>query len=376
MSLQEEKAKAEALFTSVGEGIITTDEKGYVTRANQVALEILGMSKRQLIGKWFTETVVAVDDNGEAVDKLERPITRSFLTGEAIRTRTNYLTKSGRIVPVAITVSPIMLRGKPIGAVEIFRDITAELHDDRMKANFISLASHQLRTPLTSIRLYSQMLQDGFAGEITKQQAEFLETIVSSTTIMNNLINTLLNISRIESGTVSIRPQKVNLNELIEQVHEQFIPEADARGHKLALKLPKEGVYAQTDPVLLREIYANFVSNAIKYTPEKGTVAIQLKRDKVNSRNIFCVSDTGYGIPEGDQKSLFSKFFRAENITSKDTTGTGLGLYLVKTLSEHLGGEVWFKSQEDKGSTFYFALPCAGTPERAGSYNLQTERIA
>lgn len=159
-SLQD-TARLEALFASIGEGVIATDEAGNITRVNKTALELLGTRESEILHKHFLNVVIAVHDNGEPVNAFERPIVRAFQTGKTISARMLYQKKDESLVPVYLTVSPIIFRGHPIGAIEVFRDLTDEIESDKLKSDFISIASHQLRTPLSAINMYSMMLRDG-----------------------------------------------------------------------------------------------------------------------------------------------------------------------------------------------------------------------
>jgi PAS domain S-box-containing protein len=368
---QEERDNIEAFFLSIGEGAITMDENGIVTRANNVALDILGYTQEELVGSWFPEKIIAVHNDGSIIDRLDRPITQAYVTGKTVNERTNYITKNRVAVPVAVTVSPIMRSGKPIGAVEIFRDISLELKADRLKTDFISLASHQLRTPLTAIKLYSQMLEGGMAGKINTEQQEYLKVIISATKTMNQLIKSLLNITRIEAGSIEVVSREVDIVALIEELCIQFSPEAEQKHIKITHKVRPGVPMLNTDPLLVKEVCSNLLSNAIKYSPEGGKISITAKLDDANV--VIAVHDTGYGIPEREQERVFSKFFRAENIANKDVTGTGIGLYLVSMVVKSLDGELWFDSTENKGSSFYLSLPRSGTLEKSGHFKLQSD---
>src|SRR5579862_5018961 len=155
-------AEAEALFRSIGDGAIATDAFGHITRVNPTALEILGVTAEEALGQWFPRVVPIVRNDGTPMPLIERPIVKMFLTGRAISEKAIYRSKDGRNIPVSITVSPIIIGGKPVGAIEVFRDITIENEIDRMKSEFISLASHQLRTPLSTIKTYAHMLSEGY----------------------------------------------------------------------------------------------------------------------------------------------------------------------------------------------------------------------
>jgi PAS domain S-box-containing protein len=354
-TIAHDSARMEALFASIGEGVIATDEQGMITRANQVALNLLGMKRSDVMHKHFPSIIVSVHDNGTPVDVFDRPIMKAFQTGQIVTARTLYLRKDGSLLPAQITVAPIIYRKKPIGAIEVFRDLTNEIENDKLKSDFISIASHQLRTPLSAINMYTRMLRDGLAGELTEQQLPYIQTVLTSVERMNVLIDTLLNITRIEAGGITLKLRPVRLDELSREMLVEFVPAAQAKDISLTAEIPFDMLPMRTDNLLIKEVCANLLSNAIKYTPEGGAIRFEMTE---NAKEVhWKVIDNGYGIPEKDQKNIFLKFFRAANITSRDVSGTGLGLYLIKNIAEALGGELWFESAEDKGSTFHFTLP-------------------
>lgn len=353
-----QQATADALFASIGDGAIATDEFGKITQVNRVAQQIIGYKQSELIGQWFPKKIIAVNADNEPINLIDRPITKAFLTGQPIAEKLFYRRKNGLIVPVSVSVSPILIDGKPIGAIELFRDITLEQEIDRMKSEFISLASHQLRTPLSAIKTYSHMLVDGFMGDVTPSQKKALRTIISATNRMNELISTLLNITRIESGTIAVTPRLLQMDKTVEEVLKEVSLMAADKSISLTTTSVGKGLMSiKTDNLILKEIITNLVSNAIKYTPDSGSVTVIVKPRAHDI--IVSVVDTGWGIPKYAQDQIFSKFFRAHNIVKRETTGTGLGLYLVKGLLDRLGGKIWFESEEGKGTTFNFALPRA-----------------
>jgi PAS domain S-box-containing protein len=335
----EQRTEAEAIFMSIGDGAIATDEFGKITRVNPGALRILGYKEADLVGEWFPKKIVAVDSNNVAINLIDRPITKAFLTGRAISEKMYYRRKNGQSIPVAISISPIILDGKPLGAIEVFRDITLEEEVDRMKSEFISLASHQLRTPLSAIKTYSHMLVDGYMGEITPGQKKSLKTIISATNRMNELISTLLNITRIESGTIAVTPKLVYMDKIAEDVLRELSIMANNSNVKLEMEcLKPNNTGIRTDALMVKEILTNLVSNSIKYTPESGKIAVYIKPK--TAEILIEVRDNGWGIPAYAQDQIFSKFFRAHNI-----------------LLDQLGGKIWFDSKEGEGTNFYFTLP-------------------
>jgi PAS domain S-box-containing protein len=351
-----ESREADALFNSMGDGAITTDEFGRITRVNKPALKMLGFYKNEMIGQPFLKVVLAETFEGSKINVIDRPITQAFLTGMPVLNKMNYRTKKGVLLPVDVTVSPLMFDNKPVGAIEIFRDISLELEVDRMKSEFISLASHQLRTPLSAIKTYTHMLSDGYMGELNEAQKASLDTIINASNRMNELISTLLNITRIESGTIAVNPKFVNLDNLLKEVLPELNLMADTKAINFRVRVgSKDSLRIKTDSLIVKEVITNLVSNAIKYTPDNGQVSLAIKP---RARDILIeVTDSGWGIPDSAREKVFTKFFRGSNIIKKETSGTGLGLYLVKGLLDALGGKIWFKSAEDKGTIFFISLP-------------------
>lgn len=359
--------ETDALFSSIGEGIIATDDNGIITKVNEAALNILGYTEDELIGTWFPKRIVATFHDGTPIGMMERPVTKAIVTGKTITERMTYKRQDGSLVPVSLTVSPIMALGKPAGAIEVFRDISHDIQSDKMKTEFISVASHQLRTPLSAINVYSRMLSDGMAGALSQQQQEFVGNILVSVERMNDLINTLLNITRIEAGGVNVRISTVNLSDVVRDLLDESRPGAEERGVNLTSDIATATI-VDTDSILIREVYSNLLSNAVKYTPAGGSVAVSLKAHGNNL--VFSVRDTGYGIPQSAQDHIFTKFFRADNILGEDVSGTGLGLYLTKTIAESLDGNLWFESKEGSGSLFCFELSKQGSSARHGKFKL------
>ncbi|MFC1645377.1 PAS domain-containing protein, partial [Patescibacteria group bacterium] len=254
--------------------------------------------------------------------------------------------------------------GKMIG---VSWDVTIEQEIDKAKTEFVSLASHQLRTPLSSMGWNAQMLLAGDAGELTEEQKEFIEEIYGSSQIMNNLVNALLNTSRIDLGTFSIEPEDINFEEIARSVLKELEPQIKEKKQNLEENFEKLPLIS-ADPQLLRIVFQNLLSNAIKYTPEDGKIGVSIS--KKDNDVLIVISDTGYGIPKKQQQKIFSKLFRAENIISKDVEGTGLGLYIVKAIIDVSGGKIWFESEENKGATFYVTIPLSGMKKKDGNKGL------
>lgn len=354
-TVAEVQAESEAIFRSIGEGAIATDEFGRITRINPSALKILGLRPEDAFGQWFPRIVPILRSDGTNMPLIERPIVKMFLTGNAVTEKVLYVTKQGTHVPVSLTVSPIILGGRPVGAIQVFRDITIENEIDRMKSEFISVASHQLRTPLSAIKTYAHMLIEGYMGGISAEQATALDTIIGATNTMNELISTLLNIARMESGSIEITSAEHDARHLAADIVRQHRLSAEERNITLSFHQPQEPINIHTDSFIVKEVLANLVGNAIKYTPAGGSVNVRMRHTAYAVT--FVVKDNGIGIPLAAQHKIFTKFFRATNALRQETTGTGLGLYVVHGLVSTLHGKIWFRSDEGKGSTFFVSLP-------------------
>lgn len=370
--LLENLSRNEAILSSMGDGLVVTDLKGKVTIMNRAAEEMTGWTEKEVLGKNWLEFQKLVGED-EAVPPEKRPLQKALSTGKKFtENKYYYVHKDGSKFPTAITASPVILDRKVAGGISVFRDITEEKEIDRAKSEFVSLASHQLRTPLSSINWYTEMLSDDKAGKLNEKQKGYLSQIYESSKRMVSLVNDLLNVSRLELGTLSVMPTPTHLPEIIESILKELTPDAKikklALEKKYALNLPKLNL----DPKIMRIVFQNLLSNAVLYTPS-GKVSITMKKEKENI--LIEIADTGYGIPKDEQAKIFTKLFRADNIKDKNTTGSGLGLYVVKTIIEQFGGRIWFKSplstsKENPGTAFYIELPLTGMKAKGGATSI------
>jgi PAS domain S-box-containing protein len=260
--------------------------------------------------------------------------------------------KDGRVI--LRDYFPIIDHGMNRGQLLLFRDVTRERRVEQAKSEFMSLASHQLRTPITIIRWGMGRLEKRLKDTISPKDLAFFRQSYDAAVRMSGTINTMLQISRIEAGEMTVQKVDVDLCAFIERLADRFRPLAVSKRQTLVCACPA-GTRVRTDPDLLEQLADNLLSNAVKYTPEKGSVRAEVRPrgDRMEIR----VSDTGYGIPKRQHQEIFRKFFRGDNIVTRDTKGTGLGLYMSALIAVLLGGDIDFTSEENKGTAFTVSLP-------------------
>lgn len=226
---------------------------------------------------------------------------------------------------------------------------------NQMKSEFVSIVSHQLRTPLSSLKWSLNLLMRGKLGKIDSKQEEYLKIIEESNERMIKLVNDLLDVSRIEQGRLDLKPERISLSGLVKEIILEVTPLAQANNVLIEMEIDDNLPSVFADPVRLRLAIQNLIDNAIKYIKEKGKVKIKL--NKKNSQVKCQIEDNGVGIPDYQKNQVFQKFFRSENIMKHQIKGTGLGLFIAKAIIEASEGEIGFTSQEGVGSTFWFTLP-------------------
>jgi PAS domain S-box-containing protein len=358
--IERDKAHDEALLNSIGEGVIATDADGNIVLINQQAQLMLGIPESRALGRHFGKVWHIENDAGERLAPEEYPIYTALHGGKKVRSSDHwYYSHPHNRFPAAATASPIIFNKKIIGAVVVLRNITKERETDRAKSEFVSLVSHQLRTPLTAIKLFAEMLARGGLGTLTPQQREVIRNIDTSNDKMINLVNALLNVSRIESGRLRPKPEPVDLPRMIEEIVTETQGVARAKHCTIRFRLPPNTDFplVTTDPSLFRQVIANLVNNAVQYSPARRVVTVALQ--KRPEQYVVSVKDQGIGIPKNDRPRIFERFYRTAGAVKKKTDGTGLGLYMSKMIVELLGGKIWFRSQERKGSVFSVSIPLA-----------------
>lgn len=225
---------------------------------------------------------------------------------------------------------------------------------DEAKTKFVGLASHQLRTPLTAVSWYAEMLLAKDAGRVNQKQEEYLKEIYAGNRRMIDLVDDLLNTSRIDMGTLKVKPELVNLTEIMNSTLNEFSPQTSKKNISIEKKFSRNLPQVLLDPEHLGIVFQNILSNAVKYTPPKGKIMVEMRRQ--NSHILVKIADNGWGIPATQQKKIFTKLFRADNVRKRDAEGTGLGMYIAQAIVKKFGGKIWFESAEGKGTTFFITL--------------------
>ncbi|MBI2013356.1 MAG: PAS domain S-box protein [Candidatus Colwellbacteria bacterium] len=379
VELETINTRIKSILASIGEGVVAIDENNNVIEVNETAETLLGFMHNEMIGKNWLSITNIYNADGKELPKKERLISKAFSLKKMVSSgpvsvkTTLYLKKrNGDKFPVYMAVSPIFLSGKIIGAVLVFRDITEELQLEKVKADFIAIASHQLRTPLTAISWYTEMLLSGDVGKITISQKKYLEEVNEGNRRMIELVNALLNVSRLEVGSFTVEPEQLDIKDFAKGVCSGIRIDAKKKNIELienyGAKIPK--ITADKDLVLI--ILQNLLSNAVKYTPEGGKVNIDISLSG-KKELLIKVSDTGIGIPEAQKNKIFQKLFRADNARVIDSGGTGLGLYIIKSVLDQTTGRIWFESVENKGTTFYISAPVNWMEKKSGTRKLSPE---
>lgn len=376
-----EKNKTESILKSIGDGVFVINTDFKITMFNKTSELITGFSSEEVLDKRYNEVLRFVNDFDETQSNNSF-IENAMSTGkpESMPDHTMLINKFGQKIPVSDSASPLKNEaGKVIGCVIVFRDIAHEYEIDKAKTEFVSLASHQLRTPLSSINWYTEMLLTGDAGKINSDQKNYLQEIYQGNQRMIDLVNSLLNVSRLEMGTFLVEPKKTNILKMADEVIKELLPRSLTKNIKITANYAKNIPEIKVDPKLMRIIFQNLLSNSIKYTPTEGKISLKIDKD-IHNINIE-IADNGMGIPKNQKENIFSKFFRADNVRQTETEGTGLGLYLVKSIIEHCEGKINFESTEGKGTTFFVSIPLSGMKAKKGTkeiaeVNRKIEKIA
>lgn len=364
-AIQNEKQKADIIVNAIDDAVILIDAKNVIKTFNPAAAQLTGWSQEEAHDIDYRSVVRFSDNKGTEIAEVEHPFYQVFTQKKVLRNNElNIMRRDNAQMGVDVSVTPIIdAEGKVSGAVAVMRNVDEQRKQDRQRADFISTASHEMRTPVAAIEGYLALALNDKVTQIDEKARSYLEKAHASTNHLGQLFQDLLTSAKAEDGRLTSHPVNIELSEFVEKLVEDLKFSAEKKG--LSLEMLKGGsggglttvsplLYAHADPDRLREVITNIFDNAVKYT-ESGKITIGVTGDK----NVVQISiaDTGPGIPKADIPHLFQKFYRVDNSATRTIGGTGLGLFICRKIVELYNGKIWVESEEGKGSTFYINLP-------------------
>jgi len=358
LSAEFEKAKTESIIQHLSDGLIMLDRSCRVALVNPRAEEYFGIKERDVLGKDVRSEPEDQKFTGFLKVAHWCPTEGSKVTNKIFREEFSIYEPTKRILRVQTSTVQDQ-QNNTIGYIKVLHDVTREKELDEIKSDFISIASHQLKTPLSTIKWNLEVLGKEHVGKCTEEQKNVLSKALSANEELIEIVRDLLDVSRIEQGKVKPDLTLASLPEIINEIIESHTQLASTKNIELISSLPDHDIKFKFDASSIKIVISNLVDNALKYTPGHGTVTASLEYVPDNNPKFAKVSvqDTGVGIPPAEQQKLFSKFYRGTNIAHMDTKGTGLGLYISKNIINLHKGTFDVKSNQGKGSTFSFQLP-------------------
>lgn len=358
--LVEAKAKNEAILASMGDGLFAVDREGRVIMINAQAERLLGVLKNNVLDKYYYEAWHMENEKGAAIPLEKRPVQVVLSTGKRTETMTPadyvYVRKGDTRLAVAFTITPILVGGAVSGAVVVFRDGTMEKEIDRAKSEFISIVSHQLRTPVSGLGWLTEELEFD-SKNLTSKQKKYVKDLVTLSKRLIGLIEDLVNFSKIELKTPAISEIKsIEINDFIGEFVKEMEAYAALKKHTIILKKEVSGpLIVETSEKALSKVLQNLISNAIDYSPKNTPVMINA--DKADGFVKILISSKGTAISKEEQSHLFEKFYRTEEAKKIKPEGMGLGLYIAKVIIEEAGGKVGLGSADSEEVVFWFTIP-------------------
>ena len=363
------ESKSDVVINAIDDGVLAISKDGNIELINPSAQQIIGWDQGDALGLNWKSVLKLVTSDGKDVEDLENPIAQSLSKNQPTHNDKLFLlTSSEKRILVSIVSSPVGTEGE--GIIVVFRDITKEKAEEREQAEFISTASHEMRTPVASIEGYLGLALNPATAHIDEKARDFITKAHESAQHLGRLFQDLLDISKVEDGRMKNNPKIINVNEFLKDIFDGlatkasekqlnyiFMPDIIDEGKEKSLQ---PIFYANIDPDHFREVVSNLIENAIKYTPS-GEVVVNVTGD--DKQISVSVKDSGIGIPAEDIPHLFQKFYRVDNSDTREIGGTGLGLYLSRRLAEAMSGNLRVESKYKEGSTFYLEIPRMNSSE-------------
>lgn len=355
-----EKIIGQAMIENLDEGVVFISNEKLITIINDTAKLILGFKRKDdIYGRDYEKYLIITDRFGNKIAEDKNPVKISFKYNIAshLRITDNYdmVRRDGTTFPVTISCAPVIINKKIKGIICVFHNGTQEKKINEIKSDFISIASHQLRTPVAVSTLESEMLLAGHHGELNKEQRKAISEILSYNKKMTYLLDVFMSVSKIELDKFQINPRPTDLRLLLDDIIKDLLYKIKKKRITLKKQYDIGIPILDLDPELLRIIFQNLIANAVNYTSNKGRVTVCL--EKKSDELLFTVKDTGFGIPEKDRVRLFTKLYRSDKTKKLNSEGSGLGLYITKSIVDKLGYNISLESEEDKGTVFYVSIP-------------------
>ena len=383
-NLKDEQLRFKVIIDNIEDGVVMVDAEQVVQLFNPGAAAICGWARDEATGLDVNNVVKLVDSKGEPYKPADNPFAKVFKAGQAIRDNGAFLmNRDKKQIPISLNISPLLDDKKQVmAAVAIFRDASSERAEEQQRADFISTASHEMRTPVAAIEGYLSLALNDKVATIDNRARGYLEKAHSSTQHLGQLFQDLLTSAKAEDGRLTSHPTVVELGSFLEQLTEDLRFVAEKKGLFMdfivgssntinasstgAERVVRPLYYIYADPDRLREVVTNLFDNAVKYTPE-GKVSIGLTG---NNEVAQCyIRDTGPGIPAADVPHLFQKFYRVDNSATRTIGGTGLGLFICRKIVELYNGRIWVESELGQGSSFYINFPRLTTQQATSMQN-------
>lgn len=356
----------ELVLQSIHEGVIIVSPNGNIRLANPAICELTGRGQSELDGVYYDSVINLLDETGNRITEGRNPINIALKNKEYGEVRDLNIVAAGnnKNTPVSITIAPT--REDNPSLVVTFRDIAQELKQERERSDFISTASHEMRTPVASIEGYLGLAMNPSTATVDERGMEYLQKAHEASQHLGRLFQDLLDTTKLDDGQMKPRLEPVDIVALVKSIADGQIPNITAKGLGYQFgsgsvdqqlsggKRIEQLIYASVDQDFLHEVLNNLIENAIKYTPA-GWVTVNVRADNYNVQII--IEDTGIGIARSELSHIFQKFYRVDNRDTREIGGTGLGLYLVKQRVEAMNGRVWAESDSGKGTRFIVMFP-------------------
>lgn len=348
-SVRERRSELEAMLRGIGDAVLATDARLRLTALNPVAAQIFGIRRDVVAGQHLSEIVRNHDLEALFAEILSGDAP-SIIREIALPSRTE---RGARFYQAL--ASPVLGEGSEVrGVVVVLRDITGQKELERAKSDFLSVVSHELKTPLHSIKGFVDIILMGKTGPVSERQQDFLETVREQAMLLQSMINDLLEYSRLEAGETRLRVEPVLLGQIVRGVVERLRPLAEENGLEVTNLVPPDFAPFEADPSRLEQVITNLCFNALKFTSQGG---VTISVTDLGAEVQVSVADTGIGIPSEQLESIFGRFYQVDGSATRCYRGAGLGLTICKHIVEYHGGRIWAESAEGQGSTFHFILP-------------------